>query len=78
MVLRIVFIAILGIIVNVLGSDVTESVFGKNTQGVPAAFGDFNSDELTDLFVIRDKTVDVLFRYTYIISCQRSIAFVAK
>lgn len=43
-------------------SDITASVFGSVTDGMPAAFGDFNSDKLTDMFVIRDdgKTVEVL------------------
>lgn len=31
----------------------TGLAFGTNRAGLPAAFGDFNSDELTDLFVIR-------------------------
>lgn len=35
-------------------SDITYNVFGKLTDGMPAAFGDFNSDELTDIFVLRD------------------------
>lgn len=35
-------------------NDMTETSFGKNTEGVLAAFGDFNSDELTDVFVIRN------------------------
>lgn len=43
-------------------SDITNAVFGTVTDGMPAAFGDFNSDELTDVFVIRDnqRTVEVL------------------
>lgn len=32
--------------------DMTYSSFGHQTDILPAAFGDFNSDELTDLFVI--------------------------
>lgn len=45
----------------VRGSDITVNVFGNVLDGMPAAFGDFNSDELTDVFVIRnDKTVQVL------------------
>lgn len=35
--------------------DFTQTVFGRsNVEGVPAAFGDFNSDELTDIFMLRD------------------------
>lgn len=37
-------------------NDMTESSFGKYTEGVIAAFGDFNSDELTDAFVIINGT----------------------
>ncbi|PNF28016.1 T-cell immunomodulatory protein [Cryptotermes secundus] len=39
----------------VAGGNITSSVFGLVTGVRPAAFGDFNSDELTDLFVIRGK-----------------------
>lgn len=36
-------------------NDITGNVFGNISHGVsPAAFGDFNSDKLTDIFVIRD------------------------
>lgn len=43
-------------------SDITNIVFGSVRDGMPAAFGDFNSDELTDVFVLRNnrKTVEVL------------------
>lgn len=41
-------------------TDITNQVFGTNVNAIPAAFGDFNSDELTDLFVIKGKSVDVL------------------
>lgn len=34
--------------------DITNFAFGSKTDIMPAAFGDFNSDELTDLFVISD------------------------
>ncbi|CAG9783662.1 unnamed protein product [Diatraea saccharalis] len=37
-------------------NDMTESSFGKYTEGILAAFGDFNSDELTDVFVIFNQT----------------------
>lgn len=44
------------------GLNFTEYVFGANTNYLPAAFGDFNSDKLTDLFVVTEdgKTVEVL------------------
>lgn len=43
-------------------TEITTQVFGNNIQILPAAFGDFNSDELTDLFVLRNnsKTVEIL------------------
>jgi len=38
-------------------------VFGHNTQGQPAAFGDFDSDELTDMFVLKDqgRSIEIMF-----------------
>ncbi|XP_064540088.1 T-cell immunomodulatory protein [Drosophila montana] len=44
-------------------SDITSVVFGDIKEGVVAAFGDFNSDELTDIFVIQDdrKMLQILF-----------------
>ncbi|XP_043271116.1 T-cell immunomodulatory protein [Venturia canescens] len=43
-------------------SDITRAVFGDVLDGMPAAFGDFNSDELTDVFVLRKerKTLEIL------------------
>lgn len=43
-------------------NDITLNTFGALTDGMPAAFGDFNSDELTDVFVLRDngKTIEIL------------------
>ena len=34
--------------------DVTYDVFGVSKYGVAAAFGDFNADKLTDIFVLSD------------------------
>lgn len=50
---------------NTFASNITNNVFGKLTDGMPAAFGDFNSDELTDLFVLRDegKSVEILLAH---------------
>lgn len=42
-------------------TDMTESSFGKHTEGVLAAFGDFNSDELTDAFVIENASNVVVY-----------------
>ncbi|KAL3270196.1 hypothetical protein HHI36_009252 [Cryptolaemus montrouzieri] len=49
-------------LVGVDSSDITKLIFGSNTNGLPAAFGDFNSDELTDVFVLQDneRTVEIL------------------
>lgn len=42
--------------------NLTNVVFGSKTDGLPAAFGDFNSDEYPDLFVINRnrKTIEIL------------------
>lgn len=48
----------------VYGSDITSIAFGNNiNDAIPAAYGDYNSDELTDIFVLRDdfSTIDILF-----------------
>ncbi|KAM7358433.1 T-cell immunomodulatory protein [Cochliomyia hominivorax] len=44
-------------------SDITNEVFGVVKEGIVAAFGDFNSDELTDVFLIRDhmKVLQILY-----------------
>ncbi|XP_039296472.1 T-cell immunomodulatory protein isoform X4 [Nilaparvata lugens] len=44
------------------GNDITGKVFGTATDGMPAAFGNFNSDKFTDLFVLRNnrRTVAIL------------------
>lgn len=55
-----------GIINNILSTstDMTDNSFGKYSEGIIAAFGDFNSDELTDAFVIRNSsTVEVYLAY---------------
>ncbi|CAH2238718.1 jg17586 [Pararge aegeria aegeria] len=41
----------------------TESTFGNRKDGYIAAFGDFNSDELTDAFIINGSNVEVLLAY---------------
>ncbi|XP_066594656.1 T-cell immunomodulatory protein [Prorops nasuta] len=42
-------------------SDITRAVFGNVLDGMPAAFGDFDSDELTDVFMLRKdgRTVEI-------------------
>lgn len=47
-------------------SDITANVFeGTSSDGIVAAFGDFNSDELTDVFVLSNhgRTLQVLLGY---------------
>ncbi|KAJ8940628.1 hypothetical protein NQ318_020685 [Aromia moschata] len=53
------------LIVSVKCSDITRLVFGGSTDGMPAAFGDFNSDELTDVFVLRNnaRTIEILLAH---------------
>ncbi|KAI5088804.1 T-cell immunomodulatory protein isoform X1 [Silurus meridionalis] len=41
--------------------DVTGDLFGQENAGTVAAFGDFNSDKQTDLFVIREDSELVIF-----------------
>lgn len=43
--------------------DMTISSFGLNNNGFIAAFGDFNSDELTDAFIINGSSVEVLLAH---------------
>lgn len=35
--------------------DVTSDLFGSENYGTVAAFGDFNSDKQTDIFIIRER-----------------------
>lgn len=51
--LFILLFTISSIIQSTICSDITPSAFGSITDIMPAAFGDFNADELTDLFVIK-------------------------
>ncbi|XP_035591880.1 T-cell immunomodulatory protein-like isoform X2 [Oncorhynchus keta] len=41
--------------------DVTTDLFGSENHGTVAAFGDFNSDKQTDIFIIREKSELVIF-----------------
>lgn len=43
--------------------DITDTVFGSMTDTIPVAYGDFNSDELFDMFVLRNnfRTIQILF-----------------
>lgn len=48
------FIYLILLVFNVECSDITKLALGDFTDALPAAFGDFNSDELTDVFVLND------------------------
>lgn len=56
------FLIVLVMVTQSWGLNFTEYVFGTNTTFLPAAFGDFNSDKLTDLFVVTEdgKKLEVL------------------
>jgi integrin alpha FG-GAP repeat containing protein 1 len=45
---------LLNFVIIVSSSDITHLAFGGVEDAIPAAYGDFNSDELTDIFVVRD------------------------
>lgn len=49
-------------IVGLLASDITSNAFGNIVDGVVSAFGDFNSDELTDVFITSNngRTLEIL------------------
>ncbi|KAL6264669.1 hypothetical protein P5V15_004769 [Pogonomyrmex californicus] len=55
------FICLVTLVSAARCSDITPAVFGNVLDGMPAAFGDFNSDELTDVFMLRKdgKTVEI-------------------
>lgn len=57
-----VLFTIIGLqIVVVLTGDISQNVFGQERHYLPAAFGDFNSDGLTDVFVLQgNKQLSVL------------------
>lgn len=59
------FILFFMIVSSVSGDNITDLVFGGAAKYLPAAFGDFNSDKLTDLFVITEdgKTMKVLISH---------------
>lgn len=58
-----ILIILVTLIVANESSDITKDVFDSVPEGLIAAYGDFNSDELTDVFVIKNnfKTVEILF-----------------
>nr|AVP12666.1 T-cell immunomodulatory protein [Testudinalia testudinalis] len=47
-------------------SDTSSGIFGLTSQGLIAAFGDFNADKATDVFILSDdaKTVQLIFGKT--------------
>ncbi|XP_029042744.2 T-cell immunomodulatory protein [Osmia bicornis bicornis] len=48
-----ILVHVVTVLITVRCSDITPAVFGNVLDGMPAAFGDFNSDELTDVFMLR-------------------------
>lgn len=55
------FIYMLVSVPQTSSNDISINVFGKDRNALPAAFGDFNSDELTDIFMLRNegKTLEI-------------------
>lgn len=55
------FVYLVALVSATTCSDITPAVFGNVLDGMPAAFGDFNSDELTDVFMLRKdgRTVEI-------------------
>lgn len=54
-----IILLVIGTAMAVKCSDITPAVFGSVLDGMPAAFGDFNSDELTDVFMLRENGMKV-------------------
>lgn len=58
-------------------TNITEQAFGTHSSGVVSAFGDFNSDELTDIFLITNnsRTLQILYgNVTTNYQCHESIS----
>ncbi|CAK9815451.1 T-cell immunomodulatory protein [Anthophora plagiata] len=51
--IELIIVQLVAAAIAVRCSDLTPAVFGNVLDGMPAAFGDFNSDELTDVFMLR-------------------------
>ncbi|KAK3913172.1 T-cell immunomodulatory protein [Frankliniella fusca] len=49
-----IFAVLLATLQPISANDITAGVFGSVRDVLPAAFGDFDSDELTDMFVLKD------------------------
>ncbi|XP_048372130.1 T-cell immunomodulatory protein [Sphaerodactylus townsendi] len=61
---RLVFFLVLGVALVRPGwalQDVTAQLFGDQARGTVAAFGDFNSDKQTDIFVLRGGSELIIF-----------------
>lgn len=50
----IILVNLLNFVFFVSCTDITHLAFGGVEDAIPAAYGDYNSDELTDIFVLRD------------------------
>ncbi|XP_072237107.1 T-cell immunomodulatory protein [Leuresthes tenuis] len=55
------FLFLLGRYISFALQDVTADLFGTAKYGTVAAFGDFNADKQTDIFVIREQSELVIF-----------------
>lgn len=63
--LLLLFTTLHALVALVICNDITNAVFSKEVNRMPAAFGDFNSDELTDMFVLSEdgKSVQIMFAF---------------
>lgn len=59
----IAILCLLALVAISSSTDISDLVFGNIMDAIPAAYGDFNSDELTDVFVLRNdfSTIEILF-----------------
>ncbi|KOC62579.1 T-cell immunomodulatory protein [Habropoda laboriosa] len=57
--IELIIVQVVAAAIAVNCSDITPAVFGNVLDGMPAAFGDFNSDELTDVFMLRENGTTV-------------------
>ncbi|XP_017762283.1 PREDICTED: T-cell immunomodulatory protein [Eufriesea mexicana] len=57
--IELIIVQVILSVVTVKCSNITPAVFGNVLDGMPAAFGDFNSDELTDVFMLRKNCTTV-------------------
>lgn len=63
-------------LVTASSTNITSTAFGGIKDALPAAYGDFNSDELTDIFILtkRQKVIQILLGSTDSDSLVRHVA----